>query len=171
MSNFCGEKQVTKNKWVSWEKIISPKDLGGLEVGSLRSFNISLIMKWWWRYRSEPNSIWNQIIQGIHDLKHKKTDCIAKKSIIGEWKSYPNNEDQVNELDVITSWIGTFQPNNRSDNWVCTISRDGVEVEDFNYGHCPDVEETPSHILVSCPYAKLVWDWITKWCKVPTVIM
>lgn len=76
---------------------------------------------WLEKEHSQRNTLWKR--------KKKKSCTVADRLRIGEqnqeWKSYPNNEDQVNELDVITSWIGTFQPNNRSDNWVCTISRDG----------------------------------------------
>ena len=38
-----------KNKisWVAWEKVVTSKETGGLGLGSLRAFNLSLIMKWW----------------------------------------------------------------------------------------------------------------------------
>lgn len=42
--NDDGKRKIN---WVSWKKIVSPKEVGGLALGSLRSLNLSLIGKWW----------------------------------------------------------------------------------------------------------------------------
>lgn len=49
---------------VSWDTIELPKKLGGLGVGNLLNPNLSLLIKWWWRFFSEPNALWRKIIQG-----------------------------------------------------------------------------------------------------------
>lgn len=38
-----GHEEKNKIKWVSWEKIIAPKELGGLGVGSIRALTVALI--------------------------------------------------------------------------------------------------------------------------------
>lgn len=62
-------------------------------------------MKWWWRYRIDPNSMWSHIIRGIHNLKHKSIDCIAKKSICGVWKNIDNIKEELekrgNPLEIV----------------------------------------------------------------------
>lgn len=60
-----GKKSI---HWVSWDKVIAGKNKGGLEIASLKSLNISLLVKWWWRLRSEPTMLWVKVITGIHKL-------------------------------------------------------------------------------------------------------
>ena len=44
---------VSKKKvWIAWEKTLVAKDKGGLGIGSLKAQNISLMGKWWWRFKS-----------------------------------------------------------------------------------------------------------------------
>lgn len=93
-----GTNNQKKINWVYCNKIVSPKSANGLGIGSLRSFNISLITKWRWRYRSEPNCMWSKIIQGIDNLKYKHVDCIAKKSICGVWKNIENIKGELERL-------------------------------------------------------------------------
>lgn len=60
-----------KIHWASWDKVIASKDASGLGVGIIKSLNVSLIMKWWWRLRSGPTSIWADAIIGLHNLRSK----------------------------------------------------------------------------------------------------
>ncbi|XP_071714738.1 uncharacterized protein [Rutidosis leptorrhynchoides] len=41
-------------------------DNGGLNVGSLKAFNIALINKWRWHYLTNPGDFWVSIIKSIH---------------------------------------------------------------------------------------------------------
>ncbi|GJZ72957.1 RNA-directed DNA polymerase, eukaryota, reverse transcriptase zinc-binding domain protein [Tanacetum coccineum] len=38
----------------------------GLNIGSLKSFNLALLQKWRWRWFSFPNAIWVKVIKAIH---------------------------------------------------------------------------------------------------------
>ncbi|GJV59135.1 RNA-directed DNA polymerase, eukaryota, reverse transcriptase zinc-binding domain protein [Tanacetum coccineum] len=40
--------------------------LGGLNIGSLKSFNLALLQKWRWRWFSFPNALWVKVIKAIH---------------------------------------------------------------------------------------------------------
>ncbi|PWA50966.1 RNA-directed DNA polymerase, eukaryota, Reverse transcriptase zinc-binding domain protein [Artemisia annua] len=52
--------------WIAWEKVISPFKNGGLDIGSLRVSNLSLLAKWWWCFHCETSSIWATDIKSIH---------------------------------------------------------------------------------------------------------
>lgn len=52
-----GTEEKRKINWVAWEKFVAPKNVGGLGLGSLKAFNLSLIVKWWWRLRTEENTL------------------------------------------------------------------------------------------------------------------
>nr|GFB35286.1 RNA-directed DNA polymerase, eukaryota, reverse transcriptase zinc-binding domain protein [Tanacetum cinerariifolium] len=40
--------------------------LGGLAIGSLNSFSLTLLHKWRWRFFSSPDSLWVNVIKALH---------------------------------------------------------------------------------------------------------
>lgn len=65
---FWGGGNDASNKlcWVKWENILSNGELGGLNIGSLNAHNISLLAKWWWRFRVKKDSLWVRVIKSIY---------------------------------------------------------------------------------------------------------
>ena len=53
----------TKKKYhlVKWVNITKPKDKGGLGIKDLRTMNISLLCKWWWKAEN-GTGIWQEIV-------------------------------------------------------------------------------------------------------------
>lgn len=47
---------------VSWERVCTPKDKGGAGLHCLNHVNKALLCKWLWRFESEPNSLWRQVV-------------------------------------------------------------------------------------------------------------
>lgn len=68
-----------KINWVSWEKVTAPREADGLGLGSLKALNLSLIVKWLWRLKTDGSSLWSKVIKGIHNLYNKPADHISKK--------------------------------------------------------------------------------------------
>ena len=56
---------------VKWEIAQLPRDLGGLNIGSLLGRNLGLLFKWLWRYHEEPQSLWRLTIQA----KYGYSEC------------------------------------------------------------------------------------------------
>ncbi|PWA89228.1 reverse transcriptase domain, Reverse transcriptase zinc-binding domain protein [Artemisia annua] len=52
--------------WVSWHQVFSSTNYGGLGIGSLHAANLAMLVKWVWRFHSEPNSLWKSVITFIH---------------------------------------------------------------------------------------------------------
>lgn len=75
-----------KIRWLPWEKIIKPKRIGGLGVGGLRDFNLSMLAKWNWRVKAEPDLPWAKVILAIHGSKRGEGLVPCKKSYTGVWK-------------------------------------------------------------------------------------
>nr|GEX90243.1 RNA-directed DNA polymerase, eukaryota, reverse transcriptase zinc-binding domain protein [Tanacetum cinerariifolium] len=44
----------------------APDPNGGLQIGSLKAFNLALLQKWRWRLLSSPNNMWVNIIKALH---------------------------------------------------------------------------------------------------------
>ena len=53
-----GSGNKRKIAWVSWGKVVTSKEKGGLGLGSLKAFNISLIAKWWWALKTNKTTLW-----------------------------------------------------------------------------------------------------------------
>ncbi|GKD70322.1 hypothetical protein Tco_1324412, partial [Tanacetum coccineum] len=61
-----GTQDVKKIAWVKWPNILASFDKGGLNIGSLKAFNLALLQKWHWRMLSSPNSLWVKVIKAFH---------------------------------------------------------------------------------------------------------
>ncbi|GJX83055.1 RNA-directed DNA polymerase, eukaryota, reverse transcriptase zinc-binding domain protein [Tanacetum coccineum] len=61
-----GNKDKNKMAWVKWPIILNSFDKGGLNIGSLKAFNLALLQKWRWRLLSSPNALWVQVIKAYH---------------------------------------------------------------------------------------------------------
>nr|GEV06758.1 RNA-directed DNA polymerase, eukaryota, reverse transcriptase zinc-binding domain protein [Tanacetum cinerariifolium] len=55
-----------KTSWVQWNKVLAPKDKGGLGVSSLYALNRGLMFKWVWRFLTQDISLWARVIKAIH---------------------------------------------------------------------------------------------------------
>ncbi|GJW17909.1 hypothetical protein Tco_0025345 [Tanacetum coccineum] len=52
--------------WVKWPIILNSFDKGGLNIGSLKAFNLALLQKWRWNLLSSPNALCVQVIKAYH---------------------------------------------------------------------------------------------------------
>ena len=59
MSNFWWGKKKKERKlaWISWEKLCSLKNEGGMGFRDLKVFNLTLLAKQGWRIQQNPNSL------------------------------------------------------------------------------------------------------------------
>lgn len=61
-----GDLEEKKMAWISWRKFTAPMKKGGLGVGSLKAYNLGLLTMWWWRWKTEDQSLWKNVISAIH---------------------------------------------------------------------------------------------------------
>nr|GEZ76665.1 reverse transcriptase domain, reverse transcriptase zinc-binding domain protein [Tanacetum cinerariifolium] len=59
-----GDKK--KIAWIKWYNILASHDKRGLGVGSLKAFNMSLLLKWRWRLLNHPYALWVKVVKAIH---------------------------------------------------------------------------------------------------------
>jgi len=78
-----GSDLKSKIHWVDWGKVCAPISDGGLGVGSLKSQNLALLLKWWWRFANDQQGLWKSVIFSIHNLRKKPMSYIARKSFNG----------------------------------------------------------------------------------------
>ncbi|PWA69727.1 RNA-directed DNA polymerase, eukaryota, Reverse transcriptase zinc-binding domain protein [Artemisia annua] len=83
-----GSLESNKLAWVAWKKVCSPSTSGGLGIGRLQASNLAMLTKWWWRFYTEPDSLWHHVITSIYGAKGGLgTDLISPSHITGPWKS------------------------------------------------------------------------------------
>ncbi|XP_071689061.1 uncharacterized protein [Rutidosis leptorrhynchoides] len=61
-----GSDTGLKISWVKWDTILNSYGLDGLNIGSLKGKNLALLAKWWWRFKTETNSLWGKVIRSIY---------------------------------------------------------------------------------------------------------
>ncbi|XP_071695695.1 uncharacterized protein [Rutidosis leptorrhynchoides] len=54
--------------WVKWDYVINSFGVGGINIGSLRSKNLALLGKWWWKFKTETDAFLVKIIRSIHGV-------------------------------------------------------------------------------------------------------
>ncbi|XP_071718854.1 uncharacterized protein [Rutidosis leptorrhynchoides] len=84
-----GDLEGSKILWVNWEATCLPYGVGGLNIGSLKSKNLALLGKWWWRFKIETNCFWVKIIRSIYGIDGglRLSDGLAHRSAKSIWQN------------------------------------------------------------------------------------
>ncbi|KAJ0683718.1 putative RNA-directed DNA polymerase [Helianthus annuus] len=95
---FKGRKK--KIKWIAWKKMVAPKKLGGLGIGDIRSMNLALLTKWWWKLKEFPRALWARVIKSIHENQVVKQAFPLKPRFVGMWKDIINIKTDLSKLNI-----------------------------------------------------------------------
>nr|GEV15324.1 hypothetical protein [Tanacetum cinerariifolium] len=91
------DKKVT---WVKWNVCLASKATGGLGIGSIYALNMSLLIKWIWRFRSNSSDLWVKVIRSIHrhdgGIKNKRSSA----AFLSPWKVIVNSVYQLQRKGV-----------------------------------------------------------------------
>ncbi|GJY58660.1 RNA-directed DNA polymerase, eukaryota, reverse transcriptase zinc-binding domain protein [Tanacetum coccineum] len=102
-SNFFwgGNQDGKKMAWVKWPIILNSFDKGGLNIGSLKAFNLALLQKWRWRMFSSPNDLWVKVIKAFHGHEggFDNNGCSFK----GIWANIVGSSNFLHSKDIILS--------------------------------------------------------------------
>jgi len=72
-----------KIAWVTWKKVCSPIEVGGLGIRDIGRFNALLLAKWKWRIVVEVVGLWKEIIDSRYSSwKDMKVTMEDRKSSI-----------------------------------------------------------------------------------------
>jgi hypothetical protein len=75
-----------KINWVKWSKLVRPKSLGGLGIGSLKEFNMAMMGKWLWRFNNCLDLLRVKTVSAIHGRPSISVMFPIKKGLVGFWK-------------------------------------------------------------------------------------
>ncbi|KAJ0876108.1 putative RNA-directed DNA polymerase [Helianthus annuus] len=85
-----GTEEESKMSWMAWENVVTPVKYGGLGFGTLRDANLAMLAKWWWRFKTEPESLWRKVVWAIHGNSRAWNIIPIKLSCAGPWKHIYN---------------------------------------------------------------------------------
>ncbi|GJZ76875.1 RNA-directed DNA polymerase, eukaryota, reverse transcriptase zinc-binding domain protein [Tanacetum coccineum] len=114
-----------KLAWVKWSNILASLDKGGLGVGSLKAFNMSLLLKWRWRLFYNPNALWVHVVKAIHgdetciDIRGCHTNGVWASI---DWSRPVNVGRTKAEFDGLISDIASLEPEELVDSDTCIWS-------------------------------------------------
>ncbi|GKA04326.1 putative RNA-directed DNA polymerase, eukaryota, reverse transcriptase zinc-binding domain protein [Tanacetum coccineum] len=94
-----GSQDSRKLAWIKWSNVLSSFDKGGLNIGSLKAFNISLLQKWRWRSFSSPNSLWVKVIKSLHGYECGLDTEGCKFN--GKWASIVGSSNYLHSENII----------------------------------------------------------------------
>ena len=83
---WAGGSSSSKICWISWDKVITPKKMGGLGVISLQAANTALLVKWLWRLKSCPDYQWAWLIRSLHEMDRVWKLFPVRSTLPGVWK-------------------------------------------------------------------------------------
>ena len=58
----------TKMTWLSWDKVCTPKEEGGLGFHNLKAFNFALLVKQGWRFQANTSSLVYRVLKARYFL-------------------------------------------------------------------------------------------------------
>nr|GEU80731.1 hypothetical protein [Tanacetum cinerariifolium] len=95
-----GTTDEKKFSWIAWDKATSSISNGGLGIGTLKSSNLAMLSKWWWRFHTENHAFWCKIIRSIHGVDGGLNDTSLIKSKSGPWYRIAKLKDDLSKIGI-----------------------------------------------------------------------
>ncbi|GJX30645.1 RNA-directed DNA polymerase, eukaryota, reverse transcriptase zinc-binding domain protein [Tanacetum coccineum] len=95
-----GSLEDKKIPWIAWDNVISPYDRGGLGIGSLRTCNQAMLVKWWWRFHTEKQAMWCKVIRSIHGSLGGLNEYSAPRPNSGPWYHIAKLKDDLRKVNI-----------------------------------------------------------------------
>ncbi|GJX17340.1 hypothetical protein Tco_0218172 [Tanacetum coccineum] len=72
--------ELANQSFMTWKRIRAKFFWGGLNIGSLKAFNLALLQKWRWRLLSSPNALWVKVIKAYHGQEEVSIQMVVVDS-------------------------------------------------------------------------------------------
>nr|GFB82265.1 reverse transcriptase domain, reverse transcriptase zinc-binding domain protein [Tanacetum cinerariifolium] len=151
-----GASEKRKMAWVQWDQALALHEKRGLNIGSLKAFNLALLQKWRWRFLTNPNLLWVKLIKAIHGFEagFDGKGCATS----GIWSTIVGSTNDLHLRNFLPKDVLKCHPGNGNkirfwkDHWI------GNEplCSKYNRLYRLDVNE---NCLLSERYFKGTWNW------------
>lgn len=110
-----GSSDTKKICWMAWDKVLRSKHCGGLGIGSLRALNLSMLVKWHWRDKTELEALWKGVVHGCKGRHGPQP---------GTWRSITQVDDDLREIGINIS--SHMKQNENDDGWVWELEESKI---------------------------------------------
>ncbi|GJV50353.1 RNA-directed DNA polymerase, eukaryota, reverse transcriptase zinc-binding domain protein [Tanacetum coccineum] len=163
-SNFFwgGNQDGKKMAWVKWSIILNSYDNGGLNIGSLKAFNLALLQKWRWRLFTSPNDLWVKVVKAFHGHEggFDNNGCSFK----GTWANIVGSSNFLHSKGIILNNSFRFNAGCGTrirfwkDIWVgeaplsirLNLSLRGMDIQAISCSSCNANVESANYIFFEC---------------------
>ncbi|XP_076899082.1 uncharacterized protein LOC143552848 [Bidens hawaiensis] len=164
-----GSEEKAKMNWVAWDKIMAPIEYGGLGLGRLRDVNVSLLAKWWWRFKNEKGRLWwkdDRVVWlgdkvggfSVRDIKLKiVANVYTEPEFVFDWNRLVPRKVSFVAWRAVLDRLPTF----------VALAKRNIPVRSNLCPVCDELEASVEHIFISCGLAQSLWCVISQWCKMP----
>ncbi|GJT17097.1 RNA-directed DNA polymerase, eukaryota, reverse transcriptase zinc-binding domain protein [Tanacetum coccineum] len=170
-SNFFwgGNQDGKKMAWVKWPIILNSYDNGGLNIGSLKAFNLALLQKWRWKLFTSPNDLWVKVVKAFHGHEggFDNNGCSFK----GTWANIVGSSNFLHSKGIILNNSFRFNTGYGTrirfwkDIWVgeaplsirLNLSLRGMDIPAISCSSCNANVESANHIFFECIIASDLW--------------
>ncbi|XP_071714472.1 uncharacterized protein [Rutidosis leptorrhynchoides] len=94
-----GGEEGRKMMWINWQQVLAPYSKGGLNVGSLKAFNLALLLKWRWRLLTDSKALWVKVIKVIHGDENSGAQIRHNRR--GTWGSITSSWSDLHTQNII----------------------------------------------------------------------
>ncbi|GKB04618.1 RNA-directed DNA polymerase, eukaryota, reverse transcriptase zinc-binding domain protein [Tanacetum coccineum] len=88
-----------KIAWIKWSNVLSSFEKEGLNIGSLKAFNLALLQKWRWRMYYFLNALWIKVIKAHHGEEGGFDNHGCKFN--GTWAKIVGSSNYLHSKDII----------------------------------------------------------------------
>nr|GEZ16205.1 transposon TX1 uncharacterized [Tanacetum cinerariifolium] len=106
-----GTLDCNKMARIGWKKVFSSYSCSGLGIGNLHAANLAMLTKWWWRFHTEKNTLWKDIITSIHGLTGGYGSIPTSSAPLSPWKTIICLDNQLSCANISLSNNGSQQFN------------------------------------------------------------
>lgn len=89
MAKYWWSSSIDKRSlhWISWDKLATPKEKGGMGFREFGNFNLALLGKHGWRFLTHPDSLCSRVLKGKYFPDSEFMQAGAPKSSSATWKA------------------------------------------------------------------------------------
>ncbi|XP_048613143.1 uncharacterized mitochondrial protein AtMg00310-like [Brassica napus] len=100
LTQFWWDDRMEKKKkmaWIAWNKLIRPKEHGGLDFRDIQSFNEAFLAKLSWRIINNPDKLLSRILLGKYCTSEDFLYVSEKSEISHGWRGVLKGRDLIME--------------------------------------------------------------------------